>query len=195
MYALIKKNWVAIAMASVISMPVSATNIVVTANNQWQTFDVDNSLSQSNGLEWIDAQSAADYNNDGSKLDFVFTLATAEFLTVVDAGFAGDQFQVFDNGVLLGLTSSPTNSYPNSVGTSFDAALANSQYSRGVFYLSAGQHDISGLLVLSANDSTGSAINATVGAIELSAVPEPTYIEMFLVGGMLLRAYSQRRSH
>ena len=65
---------------------------------------------------------------------------------MVDGGFAGDRFQVSDNGSALGFTSAAVNTYPTSAGTNFDAALGNGNYSRGVYLLHAGAHDITGLL-------------------------------------------------
>jgi hypothetical protein len=193
MKTLIIKAIKAAAIASAVVMPVGATTVSLAVDGKWQTFDVDNSYALSSGLEWIDAQSKSGYNNDGSALDFKFDLQSAAILTVVDGGFSGDQFQVFDNGVALGYTSVATNSYPNSLATDFTAALADSHYSRGVFYLQAGQHDITGLLALSALDDSNTAINATVGAVNLTAVPVPASLGFFLAGSGLLGAFSRRR--
>ena len=195
MNAVFKNTFFALAMASAVSMPAAATTIALQADSQWQTFDVDNSYSQSGGLEWIDAQSFAGYANDGSALDFKFTLTGDAILTVVDAGFAGDEFQVFDNGAAIGFTSTAKNSYPNSVGTDFAAALQNSHYSRATFRLHAGQHDITGLLALSALDADHSAINATVGGLNLIPVPEADALALFLAGSGLLGLFTRRRAN
>ena len=194
MNALFKKYLLSAALASAVAMPVGATTITLAADGQWNIFDVDSNYSLSGGLEWIDAQSFAGYNNDGSALDFKFTLQSAAVLTVVDGGFAGDQFQVLDNGSVLGYTSVPTNSYPTSVGANFDAALANPSFSSAEFYLSAGQHDITGLLSLSATNNSGSAFDATVGAVSLTAVPVPAALQLFLVGSGLLGVFARRRA-
>jgi hypothetical protein len=194
MKSLLKKTLLAVALASAFSMQAEATTIALAADSSWYTFDVDNTLSTSAGLEWIDAQSATGYNNDGSALHFSFTLTGAADLTVVDGGFAGDQFQVFNNGTALGFTSVPTNSYPTSVVTNFDAALANSNYSSAVYHLGAGTYDITGLLSLS-TFVAGSPLNATVGAVSLTAVPVPAALGLFLAGSSLMGFFSRRRAN
>jgi hypothetical protein len=195
MKTIIKKTLFAAALASAFSMPVGATTLAISADNLWHTFDVDSIASLSGGLEWIDSQSAAGYNNDGSALHFTFTLSGSADLTVVDGGFAGDRFQVFNNGTALGFTSAPTNTYPTSVGTNFDAALANSNYSSAVYHLTAGTYDITGLLSLSALDNTNSPLNATVGAVNLTAVPVPAALGLFMAGSSLIGFFSRRRAN
>lgn len=194
MKSLIKKTLLAVALASAFSMQAEASTIALTADSSWYTFDVDNSYSVSGGLEWIDAQSAAGYNNDGSALHFTFTLSGSADLTVVDGGFAGDQFQVFNNGTALGFTSVPANSYPTSLATNFDAALANSNYSSAIYHMGAGTYDITGLLSLSAL-AAGSPLNATVGAVSLTAVPVPAALGLFLAGSSLMGLSSRRRAN
>ena len=183
-------------LALAFSTQASATTVTISTDGQWNLFDVDNTLSTSaTGLEWIDAQSATGYNNDFSTLDFKFDLTAPAYLTVVDGGFSGDQFKVLDNGNLLGYTSTPVNNYTNDIGTNFDAALLDNHYSSNVFYLTAGSHDITGLLSISAVDASNTAINATVGAVSLtSAVPLPQGFALFLTGFGLLAASLRRRA-
>ena len=195
MKTIIKKTLLAVALSSVFSMQAEASNVTLAADSQWNTFDVDNTYAVSSGLEWIDAQSASGYNNDGSALHFIFTLSGAGDLTVVDGGFAGDQFQVFNNGIALGFTSVPVNTYPDSVGTDFDTALASSNYSRAVFHLGAGSYDITGLLSVSALDNTSTPFNATVGAVSLTTVPVPAALGLFLAGSGLMGFFSRRRDN
>jgi hypothetical protein len=109
-------------------------------------------------------------------------------LTVVDAGFSGDRFQIFDNGVSLGLTGAAVNSYPNSIGLDFDAALSNSNFSRGIFSLGAGNHSITGLLSVSALDDSSAPLNATVGGLNITPVPEPETYALMLAGLALVAA-------
>ena len=196
MKTLIKKTLFAAVMASAFSMPVGATSLALAKDGLWHTFDVDDTYSKSNGVEWIDAQIDTGYADDGSVLHFTFTLLEIAKLTVVDGGFAGDQFQVFDNGTSLGFTSNPTNNYPTSLSTDFDAALTNSLYSSAVFYLAAGQHDITGLLSASATVNS-IPLNATVGAVSLSSVPEPSTFGLLLAGSGLISigVFSRRRAN
>jgi hypothetical protein len=194
MKSICKKTLLAAALASAFSMSAEAANVALTADSSWYTFDVDNTYSTSGALNWIDAQNAAGYSNDGSALHFTFTLSGSADLTVVDGGFAGDQFQVFNNGNVLGFTSVATNTYPTSVGTDFDAALADSNYSRAVYHLGAGSYDITGLLSTSAVDNSSAPFNATVGAVSLTAVPVPAALGLFLAGSGLMGFFSRRRA-
>ncbi|MFA5982577.1 MAG: hypothetical protein WC782_01030 [Methylococcaceae bacterium] len=194
----IKGGLIAAAMlASLAAVPANATAVNLTADGAFFTFDIDPETALNSGLAFIDAQNAPGYNDDGSILHFVFNLTNAANLTVVDGGFAGDEFEVFDNGVSLGFTSTATNSDPSSVSTNFAAALADSNYSRGVFLLGAGEHDITGLLSLSATVSGIPDFNLTVGAVSLSnvsQVPVPAAFGLFLLGNALLGLVSRRRS-
>ena len=190
---IIKKTLFAAVMASAFSIPVGATSLTLTTDGLWHSFHVDDASALSGGVEWIDAQSNTGYANDGSALHFTFTLLDFAMLTVVDGGFAGDQFQVFDSGISLGFTSNPTNNYPTSVATDFDAALVNPLYSSAVFYLAAGQHDITGLLSASAPVNS-IPLNATLGAVSLSTVTEPSTFGLLLAGGgLILIGFCSRR--
>ncbi len=88
----------AFALAAVFAVPAHAETVTVNPNGSWYGFDVDDTVSESGGLEWI--------NLIGEALSFTFTTPTATRLTVVDAGFGGDAFEIFDNGASLGFTSS-----------------------------------------------------------------------------------------
>ena len=158
------------------------------ADGAWNAFDVDELSSVSTGLEWIDL--------DGNALSFDFTLSGSAYLKVVDAGFAGDRFNVYDNGtLLLGETSAAFNTYPASVGVDFDAAYASSLYSHGLFLLGAGSHTITGLLSQSALDGDSNPFNATVGAVSLTAVPVPAAAWLYLTGTALMGFISRRRKN
>lgn len=176
------------AVLAASSLAAQATSLHLTANEQWQAFGVDSFSSLSSGTEWIDNSdsNAAGY---GSPLSFTFTIADGFVgqLTVVDASMAGDTFEVFGNGQLLGATSSvPLQVYGSApdVGYDYDAALLNSTFSRGVFTLGAGSYSVTGALAqsLMIDDGMGglSPLNATAGAIKLSvsAVPEPSSLAL-----------------
>jgi PEP-CTERM motif len=167
-----------------------ATTLGLAGDGAWSVFDIAQDLSAAGDLRWIDI-------TDGSLLNFTFTVAagTIGTLTVVDAGFAGDTFNLFVNGSALGSTGAALNNYPVSIGLDFDAALANSDYSRGVFTFTAGSYTLGGALAQSAFDDTGTALNTTVGGLRLtvSPVPEPSTIALMLCGLGLLGVVARRR--
>ncbi len=181
---MIKKILLAAAMLSAIGAQVEAATLV--ADGAWNTFDVDELTSASENLEWIDLI-------DGKALSFDFSLSSPAYLNVVDGGFAGDRFNVFDNRNLLDQTSVAVNTYPSSIGLDFDSAFADSNYSQGVYLLGAGSHSITGVLSQSATDEDNNPFNATVGAVSLTAVPLPAAAWLYLTGSALIGVVSRRR--
>lgn len=169
-----------------------AAAVPLPADGQWAIFDV--AFDLSGNLNWIDL-------NDATDLSFDFVVPAGSFgsLTVVDAGFAGDRFEVSSivGSVrnVLGLTSLSVNSYPDSIGLNFDAALADPAYSRGSFVLASGSYSITGLLSTSSVDNLGNALDSTVGGIRLtiSPVPEPATALSMLAGLSLLVVALRRR--
>ncbi|MED5619814.1 PEP-CTERM sorting domain-containing protein [Ideonella sp. BN130291] len=175
-----------------------ATTVALAADGGWSAFNVNDLDATSFGVEWID--NANSLSPDfGSPLSFSFTVAAGmqARLTVVDAGFAGDTFAVFDHGSSLGATSSVAltdAATAVNTGTDFDAALANTQFSRAVYTLGAGEHLISGSLLQSVQLG-GQPLNATVGGVrlEVSAVPEPaTWLSLLAGMGLLGFTVSRR---
>ncbi|MEI7465511.1 MAG: VPLPA-CTERM sorting domain-containing protein [Burkholderiales bacterium] len=190
------KRLMAVAMLALAGVT-SANATLVTINNSnygvWQTFDVvDPTLGLgNNGLNWID-------QNDGTDLSFSVTVADGFIgkLTVVDAGFSGDRFTVFSGISSLGNSSAAVNSYPNSIGLDFDAALANSNFSRGIYELAAGTYTITGSLLSSALDDANEPLNATVGAlrVDVSPVPLPAAALLLLNGLGVFGLAARRRA-
>jgi hypothetical protein len=173
---------VVVALTAAFASRAQATTVDVTDSN-WHQFDVSQLFSNSGGLEWIDTNS--DSLDPFSAIDFKFTLTAPTQITVVDTGFSGDRFQVFDNGSLLGETSAAAIGTSNQID--FDTALATG-YSSATFLLAAGTHDITGLLSLS-----GDGLNATGGGFKVDAVPLPGAALLFLSGTGLLSLTARRR--
>ncbi|MEP6505311.1 MAG: PEP-CTERM sorting domain-containing protein [Betaproteobacteria bacterium] len=179
----------ALAFAAALAAPAHASTVALAADGQWNEFDVDSFAAPSFGTGWID-------NTDGSALSFTFTIAAGHTgtLTVVDAGFAGDTFTVTNFGSALGATAGVA---PGSIATDpvfdFSAAYANPSFSNGVFTLGAGSYAISGSLLQSVFDDAGFPLDATIGAVRLSVVPEASSAALLLAGLGALGLFARRR--
>jgi len=175
------------ALAMLAGGAAHATTVTLSPDDSsWQQFDVDPISALSGGSEWIDL--------GGDALSFSFTTTATTLLTIVDGGFAGDRFEVFDGATSLGLTSLAANSYPNSVGVDFDAALADSAYGFATFLLAPGTHTISGRLAASALLDDGTPLDATVGGLRLTPTPVPLPASaLLLMSGTGLLAFWRRR--
>jgi hypothetical protein len=174
------------ALAAALSLQAHATTASLPADQLWHSFDVDDTVAAGGSLGWIDIA-------DNSFLSFTFTLAVPAFIKIVDGGFAGDVFQVSDNGVVLGTTSPATDTFAidfslPATQAGFDSAFADARFSSGTFLLAAGSHDITGLL-----SSSTAPFNITVGAVMIAAVPEPATSLIFLAGVGLLGGILARR--
>jgi hypothetical protein len=179
------------AIAATLSLGAHATSTAVTTN-QWYEFTVDDFLATSHGTEWIDF-------NDGSALNFNFTIDPGYVgsLTVVDTGFAGDTFTVFNGMTLLGTTLLVSGVYdPNAIAiVDPDLALADPSFSNNTFVLGAGTYSINGALKLSLLGVGGTPLNATIGDLRLTvaAVPEPETFALLLAGLGLVGFVARRR--
>ena len=179
----------ALALAAALAAPAHASTVALAADGQWNEFDIDSFAAPAFGTGWID-------NTDGSPLTFTFTIAAGQAarLTVVDAGFAGDTFTVTNFGAALGTTSSvATGTTAADPIFDFDAAYASPSFSHGVFTLGAGSYAISGWLLQSVLDDSGQALDATSGAVRLSAIPEATNAALLLAGLGALGLIARRR--
>lgn len=159
------------------------------SDGSWAGFTVDGNLPPYS-LGWVD--------ETGQALSFDFTVPVGfvATLTVVDAGFSGDRFAVYDGAALLGQTGAAVNGDTTGpIQFSYDAALADPAFSQGVFVLGAGSHSISGWLSQSTTDAIG-PLNATLGGVKLtvSAVPEPLTSGTLLMGLGLLATVLRRRA-
>ena len=167
----------------------TAHAVVLAADGQWAGFVVDGNLPPYS-LAWVDDNAAV--------VHFTFEVGVGfqARLTVVDAGFSGDRFSVSNHGVVLGSTSVPVAGDPEgAIEFGYDNALADANFSRSMFMLGAGGHDITGLLSQSLASADG-PLNATFGAVRLdiSPVPEPATLATLLAGLSLLAVWLRRRN-
>jgi hypothetical protein len=182
-----------IALAGVTTA--SATSVTVLPDGAWNEFFVaDPAFNLGNpDLSWIDI---TDYSN----ASFTFTVDPGKIgtLTVVDGGFSGDTFHVYSGGLSMGDTSVAVNSAPSgtNLGNDYAAALANSDFSRGIYSFGAGTYTITGSLAASALDDAGAPLNSTLGALklEVAAVPEASTLAMLMAGLGVVGLVACRRS-
>ncbi|EHR69811.1 PEP-CTERM motif protein [Burkholderiales bacterium JOSHI_001] len=166
------------ALASAQSTP------LLSPSGDWSEFDVDELLAPADApLGWIAL--------DGSPLMFSFTLVGEAVLRVVDAGLPGDTFRVLVNGAAQDTSAVPATDYASAInaniGTDFAAAWADGgqHFSRLALTLGPGSYAVSGLLVQSVG-LDGLPLNATVGAVSLTPVPEPASVATLLTGLLLI---------
>jgi hypothetical protein len=166
-------------------------------DNAWHEFDVDSLIAQTSGTEWID-------NTNGNALSFTFTLSNDAYLRVVDAGFAGDTFNFVLNSSHYSTSSVAQTEFNNSpidALVDFNFAWADStNFSRSQLLLSAGTYTLTGslkqsVLLGSSPSLSGSPLNATVGGVQIAAVPEANAYAMLLAGLGLIGFVSRRRMH
>jgi len=109
---------------------------------------------------------------------WTFTLTSAATLFVVDLFLSLDQFELFNFGTSLGLTSAP-NAIGGGCSSDITCAIGNLDYSRGAFALAAGTYSITGTQVAGI-EGAGAFI------IETAAVPVPAAgVLLFGALGML----------
>ena len=113
---------------------------------------------------------------------WTFSLAGPGVLTALDLFDSGDQFEIFDGGSSLGLTSAVVGGV--NVGGDIAAALADLSFSRGLFYLAAGNHSITGTQVA----GIGGA-----GVFWIEAIPVPAGLLLMLTGAAALGGLAARR--
>jgi len=107
-----------------------------------------------------------------------WTFSGPATLDVLDLFIAGDQFAVYDNAVLLGDTSVPTNTGYAACSNDIGCALADANYSQGIWSLGAGGHAITIDVIQNAVTSpTGGA-----AVLEATSVPEPSSLLLLGIG-------------
>lgn len=116
---------------------------------------------------------------------WTFTLTSAATLFVLDLFLSVDQFELFNSGSSLGLTSAPTSG--GGCDKDITCAIGNLDYSRGSFALAAGDYSITGI-------QRQGVAGAGAFIVETAAVPVPA-AGVLLVGALgMLGAVRRRKS-
>ena len=124
---------------------------------------------------------------------YIVTTTSAGTSTVLDGFSSGDQFAVYDNGSLLGDTSSPI---PGATcGNDISVCAGNPDFSQGTFTLGAGTHSFN-ITSLEAPSGAGAAFfklaaSTTTG----SMIPEPASIALLATGLLGGAGILRRRTH
>lgn len=117
---------------------------------------------------------------------FSFTLLTPSILTVTDSWSAGARYEVFSNGVSLGLTSEPTGTVYD-ITSDHDFASHDPRWSTGRWTLSPGDYLISGKNVASFG-------YGDLGVLRVdTAAPVPVPAAAWLLGSALAGCLGLRR--
>ena len=103
-------------------------------------------------------------------------------LTVTDVFQAGDRFDVYDFGALIGSTSTPTGSAD--CGDDPVPCLADPNISKRLFNLAAGNHSIT---------IYASSADSGVGYLRAAAIPEPSSFLSLCIGALGLLWAMRRR--
>jgi len=114
---------------------------------------------------------------------YTFNASGPVTLDVTDWRYDGDRFKIFDNGLLIGTTSMPTDN-GFTIFDDADAAFVDSRFSHGTFNLGPGAHALTFETILVATcypDGVGNFRVESSPEIP-SAVPVPTSI----LGGSVL---------
>lgn len=180
----------ATGVALLLASPAAAAPIVL---NQWYNFGfggVGAGLTDGGGtINGINPASV-----DAPATPWTFTLSSPGTLYVTDGFLSGDQFEITDFGGVIGATSAPGN---GNCGNNITNCWNDATMSKGTFALAAGNHSISGTVLLSPFGS-GAGFFQVVGRGG-GAVPEPgTWLMMiggFAVMGGALRRRQRELSH
>jgi hypothetical protein len=104
-------------------------------------------------------------------------------IRITDGFLAVDQFELFDFGVSLGLTSVPSGDFGHTCGTDELGCLADAQMSHGFFTVGAGDHSLTGF----------HRAGIEGAGFLIVKVPEPATV-LLIALGLLMLGLSRRRA-
>jgi hypothetical protein len=177
-----------LACAALIA-PVQDAKAAVISLDTWYEFGFDGpGTSMRSGLGTTLATNPPDGDPIVQVVDGPWTITTTgpTVLIVLDLFESVDQFEIFDNLILLGQTSIPTDG--GTCGSDITCSLGDARYSRAEFLLAAGNHSF-----------TGAQLAGIPGAgvfhlTEVTSVPEPGSLALVLLGVLALAGVVKRRA-
>ncbi len=166
-----------LAGSALASAPASAGPISV---NEWLEFGFGDVGTPATGCDPADPAGPFCIGSSGTPTSFLdappWTIAAPSsglILTVTDAFTSGDQFQLFDFGVLIGTTSFVAPSVAD-CGDDPAVCLANAGISHAQFALGAGNHSLTLVPTISVDGGGAGFLRADV--------PEPTTLMLVAMG-------------
>ena len=186
-------------VASALSSAAHASQTVQVTNlDQWYNFSVDPGSTADGRDTWINLDYATTaIARDAQDLSFAIQVNQAVNLRIVDFYAAGDSYQV-RIASSTGLLDTATSTVPHTadVGSALfantpdEAWSQQGSFSQGSWVLGPGSYLISGRLLQSVPGSDG----MTSGALQISAVPEPSSWVQALAGVVVLGWLFRRQS-
>jgi hypothetical protein len=112
------------------------------------------------------------WNDEGP---WIYVADSWTIVKVTDMFLNGEQFEVYDGGVLIGTTSVPAND--GSRTEEYDFAYASPLWSSGAFSLAPGSHEITLLTVVDPRQGGAGALR-----VDVAAIPAPGALLLGMLG-------------